>query len=196
MTRRIGVCGGPGVGKTTLSRILTNRLSLSGYNSEYVQEYARLHINQCKKRNVPVDRNPLHQAVILHHQLQWEDAIPKAVDFMVTDSPILSYPIYCYAFTDFNDFNQTSFYHMYYQQILEHRNRYDTLFWLPPEIPFQSDGTRSEKPELAKLIGEKIRAFLLLHDISFIEVRGSLKERLDFCYGKLVSSKKDVKQEE
>jgi nicotinamide riboside kinase len=190
---KIGICGGPCSGKSTLARALVGKLSLAGHNTEYVSEYARYHINECKRNGLLV-RDPLHQQIILHNQLKWENAVPEEVQYVVSDSPVVISVVYTYMLSDIHtNYNHKTYYLQYYEQMLEHINRYQYLFYLPNEIEFKSDGTRSQDATRAKDIGERIRAFLIFHGFNWKEIKGSLDERVDQCYGTITegySSKK------
>lgn len=182
MSILIGLCGGPCSGKTTLARALTNELGLQGKNAEHIPEYAREHIAQCDKSIVNNPRDLLHQAVILPKQMEREDAVPEAVEFVVSDSPILIHGLYTYMMTCFEDHNQKMYYLQHYQTLLENRYRYDYLFYCPPgDIEFRSDGLRKQDADRARVIGERIKAFLVYHDLGFHEVTGSVEERVQKC---------------
>ena len=182
MSVLIGICGGPSSGKTTLSRALTNELCLLGHNAEQVTEYARFHTARCSQYPVNHPRDLLYQYMVLEKQLEWENAIPQTMEYVVSDSPVIIGMIYTHALTNFEDYNQVAFYHLHYQHILQHKNRYNPLFYLPyGDIEFKLDGLRNQDAGRAQRIGEKIKAFLVFHDISFHEVVGTLDERIEKC---------------
>ncbi len=192
--QRIGICGGPSTGKTTLARALVNRLNLVGHNAEYITEYARYHINMCKQHGV-FDREPLHQAVILYNQLKIENSVPEEVDFMITDSAVTMYPVYGWMLSDPNNYNHRQFFLQLYEQIIEQHDRYSHILYVPQNIPYKADGTRSEDLDKAKDIGERIRAFLVFHGYSFYEVGASdLDERVEECFN-IVTSMDDNSKE-
>lgn len=182
MSILVGLCGGPSSGKTTLARALTNELGLKGKNAEHVHEYARQHIAQCDRSTVNNPRDLLHQAVILPKQMEWEDAVPEIVEFVISDSPILIHSVYTQMMTDFNDHNQKMFYLQHYQTLLEHKHRYDYIFYLPPgDIEFVADGLRKQDAERARNIGDRIRSFLVFHGLEFHTITGSVEERVQKC---------------
>jgi len=182
MSIYVGFCGAPSSGKTCLARSMTNALCLKGHNADYVPEYARFHIARCKQYPTNNPRNLLHQHMILENQLEWENVISPAVEFVVSDSPVVMTAVYAYSLTDFTDYNQVAFYHKHYQRILELKNRYKYLFYLPStDIEFKTDGLRSQDKERAQEIGNKIKAFLTFHDILHYEITGSLDERVNKC---------------
>jgi len=182
MSILIGFCGGPCTGKTLTSRALTNALCLAGKNADYVQEYARLHIARCKQYPTNNSRNLLHQHNILENQLEWENAVPQSVEYVVSDSPVIMGMVYTYTLTDFTDYNQVTFYHRHYQRILEMKDRYKYLFYIPPgDIEFKSDGLRAQNEERARKIGEQMKAFLVFHNIPHHDISGTPEERVAKC---------------
>lgn len=188
--KRIGICGGPSTGKTSTARALVNHLNLAGYNSEYVTEYARYHINMCKQNGV-LDREPLHQAVILYNQLKIENSIPEEVEFMVTDSAVVMHPVYGWMLSDPNNYNHRQFFLQLYEETISQRDRYDHILFMPQSIPYKADGTRSEDLDKARDISERIRAFLVFHGYAFHEVKSvSLEDRVEECF-KVITSQDD-----
>lgn len=167
---------------TTIARALVNRLNLADYNAEYVTEYARYHINMCKQHNVP-DRDPLHQAVILHNQLKIENSVPEEVEFMITDSAVVMHPVYGWMLSDHNNYNHRQFFLQMYEEIISQRDRYEHILFVPQNIPYKADGTRSEDLEKAKDISNRIHAFLTFHGYTFYEVKSvNLDDRVEECF--------------
>lgn len=189
--KKIGICGGPSAGKSTVARALVNQLNLTGYNAEYIAEYARYHINMCKKNGI-TDRDPLHQAVILHNQLRIEDSVPDEVDYMVTDSAIVMYPVYSWMLSDHTNYNHRQFFLQLYEQVISSHDRYDHIIYIPQSIPYKADGTRSEDLEKAREIGERIKAFLVFHGYTFHEVQStSLEDRVEECIRAIIDPSQD-----
>lgn len=181
---------------TTLARALTNTLGLQGKNAEYVPEYAREHIALCDKSVMNNPRDLLHQAVIGPTQKAREDAVPEKVDFVVSDSPLLIHGVYTYMMTNFFDYNQKMFYLQHYQMLLENKGRYDYVFYLPPgDIEFRTDGLRKQDAKRAHEIGEKIRAFLVYHEIPFDTVIGTVEERVQQCLSILLEEKVSISED-
>jgi nicotinamide riboside kinase len=183
---KIAICGGPSSGKTTLARALTNKLCMSGFNADYVTEYARAHINECRKHGIVGTKDLIDEQLILDGQLEWEDTVSDDVEYLVTDSPIFITAIYCSWFADWSNYKHRKFYYGYYKRILEMKDRYQHIFFLPSEIEFKADGTRSQDAQAAKQVGERIRAFLVYHMYPWQEIRGTLDERLEQCYRSIV----------
>lgn len=182
MSILVGLCGGPSSGKTCLGRALANHLNLKGYNAEYVPEYAREHIAQCDRSLFSNPRDLLHQAVILLKQIEREDAVPEVIEYVVSDSPIIMHSVYSYMMANLEDYNHKTFYLHHYQTLLENRHRYGYLFYLPSgDIEFKADGLRKQDVGRAYNIGERIKAFLVFHNLDFHEVTGSVEERVQKC---------------
>ena len=193
MSLLVGLCGGPSSGKTTLARALANELGLQGRNAEFVPEYAREHIANCDRSVINNPRDLLHQAVILPTQMEREDAVPDAVEFVISDSPLLIHGVYTQMMTNFLDHNQKMFYMRHLQTLLENRDRYDPVFFLPPnDIEFKTDGLRKQDAERAHNIGEKIKAFLVYYDIPFHTITGSVEERVQECLSILLEDDEEV----
>jgi len=184
MSIYVGFCGGPCSGKTIASRALTNALCLLGHNADYTPEYARFHIGMCRLYPSNDQRTLLHQYNVLENQLEWENAIPQSVEYVITDSPVLMGMVYTYNLCDFDDYNQMAFYHRHYQRILRYRDRYKYMFYLPSDdIEFKGDGLRAQNQERAQKIGNQIKGFLTFHNISYHEITGTPDERVDKCLG-------------
>jgi nicotinamide riboside kinase len=191
---KVGFCGGPGSGKTCLARAVANKFCMDGYIAEYVSEYARFHISQCTRAPHNAPRDLLHQQLILQNQLQWEDAVQLSAEFMITDSPIITGAVYAYLVADFQNHNQKTFYFQYYQKIVDLKDRYDYLFFLPSDvIEFQSDGLRTQDIERARDIGERIKAFMTFHSIRWYEVKSvALEDRVKECCSIVHPAWKDI----
>jgi nicotinamide riboside kinase len=83
---RVGICGVPGSGKTSLSRALA--VACRGVDQlkhvELVNEYARRYISKHGQIE-----SIFEQYRILEKQLEWEDSVCNdKLDIMITDSPI------------------------------------------------------------------------------------------------------------
>ena len=90
--KRIGFSGLPGVGKTSIARAVSAKLS-SKYSVELISEYARSYINE--------HQYPKHlweQIIIFEKQLEWETKISDKTDIMITDSPIFLGFVYSLQF--------------------------------------------------------------------------------------------------
>lgn len=79
---------GPGCGKTTAALELTAALKKSGYNVEYVSEYAKELVLEGKTDELK------NQQLVTDEQYHRLDRLRNAVDIVVTDSPVLLGLIY------------------------------------------------------------------------------------------------------
>lgn len=157
--RRINLCGGPGIGKSTIAAQIYSSLKTEGWSielaTEYVKGWAYL------KREI----NPFDQFYLLNKQLQ-QEYVPliAGVDYVVTDSPL--FLPYCYATLDFPvkvadalipiiDYFDEEFPAIYIY--LNRGTQYAT------EGRFQSE-------EKAKEIDDRIKSCLQMRNKKFIEV--------------------------
>ena len=144
MSIKIGFCGVPGAGKTSISRGLASALrSEPGFeNVELCAEYARRHIS---KYGAIADL--AEQYRILNKQIEWEDSL--SCKYLITDSPINIAMAYAMEMLheDRADKKKAM---MYYCDIFKKisklnvfQPRYDIVFMLPPNSKIVDDGVRA-----------------------------------------------------
>lgn len=180
---RIAIAGGPGTGKTTLSRLLVTELFNNRYvNAQPVHEYARDYINSCRRAQGGYQNRLSDQMHIFRSQLEREESLdPKTVTFMVTDSPLLLTPVYSYPTMTCgpNEFQDYLIYSRLYTEWLPYRFRYDYVFLLGREQALLKDGTRGESDEEARGVDRRIAALLDFHQIPYELLMGSHEDRLN-----------------
>lgn len=179
---KIGFVGSPATGKTTVAQSFASKLRFDTEKRvELIDEYARWFVSTFGETSV------FDQYLISHRQIDREiSAIKKGVDYLITDSPAFLSLIYAYMGLDWNDKKQVNCLNELYRILEENFHSHDKLFYFPPFKKTNSsiDGHRihTEQKELED-IDEKIRGFMKIHKIDFIELGGTLDERVQKAYG-------------
>lgn len=182
--KRIALAGGASCGKTSLARHLTTELYNNmnpKRNAQQVTEFARDHINECRRNDGEFNPDFADQQMFFHEQLRREEALnPDAVEFMITDSPIFLSLVYAFPMVTPETYAQRQWYIKLYEEWLaDHVQRYDHMFVLAREKPFFNDGTRGGTNEGAEDIHERIIGFLRYHEIPFADICGKDCERVE-----------------
>ena len=157
---RVGLVGAPSAGKSTTAAWVYAELKEAGIKTELVQEYAREYINT----NGPLT-DTLAQFMLYEGQMKRETILPDSIEVMVTDSPIILSYIYAAHYADLNNRTHKELLISLYRKMLDAAKRYDLLYFLEANRPYVLDGTRNQTKEEARLIGDKIRNFLEMHNI-------------------------------
>ena len=167
MTKRIGIIGSPGSGKSTCAAGVYSKLKLNGFSIELVQEAARHQINMGWEYKLPSD-----QFRILMHQRRYEDSIPESTDIIISDSPVLL--TLFYALWNTNDpENYTFTLSDLYFEFLKELKRYDLLVFLNRTKEYINDGTRIQSEVESNEISRLIKALLDLHHVKYLEMPGN-----------------------
>jgi len=141
---RIGICGIPASGKTTLARALAARCSkLKKFQRiELVQEYAREYIKVYG--NIT---SVLEQFLILEKQIEKEEVLcNNRLDILITDSPIFLGFLYSIELPKTSP-KEIMFFNDIFRKMVELNYptpRYDIIFHLCPTIKPVEDGIRSQ----------------------------------------------------
>jgi nicotinamide riboside kinase len=139
---RIGFTGVPGSGKTSTARALAAfcRGETGFKNIELVSEYARRYISKYGDITSLWD-----QSHILQKQIDWEDTVGEEVDLVITDCPIFLGFLYCLGLREDTKRDTMLFEEIFARMNkLNHPNRYDIIFHLPPKLEPVRDGIRPE----------------------------------------------------
>lgn len=138
--KRVGICGLPGVGKTTLARALSGQQYTTPLFSkvELISEAAREYIARYGSIEHISD-----EYLILESQLDWENRFSE-VDLTITDSPIQLILVYAQQLKRDGNVKDTLFMEKILRKINGLGQRYDVVFYLPPVIKPVSDGIRPE----------------------------------------------------
>ena len=107
----INIFGGPGIGKSTQSLLLTAHLKLNHYNADIVQEYAKSLVYRNDFEKLSDQRHILDVQTSLVETLKL-----GGVEYAVCECPILLNIVY----NNLNSPNES-----YNLEVLEHFNRYD-----------------------------------------------------------------------
>jgi nicotinamide riboside kinase len=143
--KKICVIGAPGSGKTTLAHSVFTTMKQKGINVELSHEWIR---NDVQKSGAM--ESVWEQYRTRNHQKELEDAVPKSVEFLVSDAGTIS--MYFFAVHYFNPENtrERLVLQDMYRYLLDdiYLNRYDLIFYLPTQPNVDTDdGTRFQSTE-------------------------------------------------
>jgi hypothetical protein len=157
---KIALCGAHGVGKTTISKILSQELSLP-ILPDIVPDAFRLgfEINE----NTP----PETQVWLLGKQLENERKGPG----FIADKCLFDYYVYAKALSMDEDLVRLA------EKIVAKNGKYDHIFLIRPEFPIEDDGLRSTNIEFQRAVADTYEAFLQKNGIGFTVLTGSVEER-------------------
>jgi nicotinamide riboside kinase len=161
MKSRIGICGPPSAGKTTMSHQLRRLIDDS---CECAKEYARHYI---EKNGAPM--HVFEQMLIIDGQRKWEMQLSRIYDVVISDSPLFLSYIYGRMLTDVSDCKQKSALVRLYELALEATDEYDAIYLLPPRA-IREDGVRTQDDEDAYKIYGLIEAFCDNHGIEYTHI--------------------------
>jgi nicotinamide riboside kinase len=140
MTKRICFIGNAGSGKTTLTADAFVALKKEHKNAELVPEFIRADIQKNRTRS---------------KQKELEDNIPDNVEFMLTDSGILTPYFYACLYADKSDSRSRLVLNDMHEYLLAdiYNRRYDHVFYLPMTETYAKnpnilkDGTRYQSED-------------------------------------------------
>jgi nicotinamide riboside kinase len=150
MTKRICFIGNAGSGKSTLTADVFVALKKEHKNAELVPEFIRSDI----QKNGPM-RSTWEQYRTRSKQKELEDNIPSSVDYMLTDSGILTPYFYACLYSDKSDPRSRLVLNDMHEYLLAdiYNRRYDHVFYLPMTETYAKnpnilkDGTRYQSEE-------------------------------------------------
>lgn len=170
----VNLVSGPGVGKSLYSAILFSLIKMRGYNSEYVQEYAKDLAWNNKKELL---RNQHH---ITYHQYKSLKGAAKHVDLVITDGSL----IHSYYYNRHNKPNYSNV-ELTEQRIDKYLKKFHNIVIFlkrNPKYPYEQKG-RYQSEEEAKAIDDIMKGILDEKGIKYIEVEADLEnvnEMLDY----------------
>lgn len=169
--KRIALIGGAGCGKSTQCAHFFAMLKSESIQVDQVQEWVREAIN----RGLIPKGNPWAQFWIYEEQKIKEDCIPKEIEYMVTDSPILLSYVYALLYAKRPEDNYLLL--KMYEKFINDIGRYDYVFLCKREKPYVKDGTRTQSKEEALELDNIIIHLLEHHRIPYIVLEGKTEER-------------------
>lgn len=187
----IGFVGGPSTGKTTLARAVANALGLQRHSVEFVPEYARNYI----QRFGPIE-SVWEQLVIFDNQARREDdAIGTGADFVIAETPTFTGYAYGRMMTDSSP-KETKVLHMLHRWTMQRLLMYDHIFYVPLEIPWQTDGVRGADEAVRAEIDQRLRGVLDLWFSSYVTVHGTVEARAAQVLASIESTKDQKRTKE
>ena len=158
---RIAVIGAHGVGKTTLSKLLSKNLNIPVINDVVVEAY--------KKGFVINEQTPMEtQFWLFSRQLEEEKNTPH----FVADKCLMDYSVY--ADIIFDDERIKSL----LREMTKNNISYDHIFYLPVEFAIEDDGVRSTNIEFQTAIDSRYRNLIDEWGIKYTVLTGSIENRL------------------
>ncbi len=183
-TSKICFIGNAGSGKTTLSADVFVALKKKGINAELVAEFIRSDIQM----NGPME-NIWEQYRTRSNQKELEDSIPANVEFMITDSGVLTPYFYAALYADNSNSRQRIVLQDMYRFFLNdlYLKRYQHVFFIPRAESYKrnanilSDGTRYQTEEQIDTLETHMSLlFTKLHKVDNIHVLDcALDDRLE-----------------
>jgi hypothetical protein len=183
-TNKICFIGNAGSGKSTLSAEVYVRLKKQHKNAELVTEFVRSDI----QINGPMS-NIWEQYRTRSNQEQLENVIPKNVEYMVTDSGVLTPYFYASLYADNTDARQRIVLADMYRFLINDLflKRYTHVFFIPMAETYASnpnmlsDGTRYQTPEQIQTLENHMSLiFTAIHRVDNVHVLdGPIDERCD-----------------
>lgn len=169
---KIGIAGGPGVGKSTLARDICRELISKGFTAVAPEEFARIYI----KRFSP-PQNIYEQALFLLGQKGQEEKINA--DFIISDGPKFLTYIYLIPFADFKNPKHNYLIHKVYEATLASLSEYNYFIYIPKEFPYKENGVRYQDEKETIRLDYMIRSFFNIHRLRHLSVRGTPEQRLE-----------------
>ncbi len=176
----INLCGGPGIGKSTVAALLFSKMKLAGHNVELITEYAK-ELVWDKRGSVLKD-----QLYILAKQNRKLQRLAQDVEYVVTDSPLFLCAHYNAEFTT-PEFKKL---------VIQTYNQYDNhAFCLPrpPESTYSELGREQTFNEakdvdwaLVCLMVESKLAFQSIYVPTTVKLQDTAEEITTIIYDKVV----------
>jgi len=183
---KISIVGAGGQGKTSLVKRLVSDLKIDGYDAVEVVEYARSFIEECGGV-----QSAWEQLEIMMGQFERERRAAERYEIVVSDiTSWLAFP-YSTEYVDYSSKRDRYILKRLFGRVLDVCHLYDYCFYLPKIFLLQLDAVRMEwnnttrsdntLDEKAQVVDEKIRAFMVLFDIDYINVeQQDITERVNF----------------
>lgn len=159
---RIAICGAHWVGKSTISKLISQEYWLPILHDIVVDAYKLwFTINE----ETPIET----QIWLTWKQVEQEKNHPV----FVADKCIFDYHIYAKALNMDNDVIEIT------RKIALKTHQYDHIFYIKPEFPIVDDWLRSTNIEFQNNIQDTYENFMKEHNIKYNCITGSVEERFD-----------------
>lgn len=175
----INVLGGSGIGKSTTAAKVFGELKDRSEVAELVREFVKEWAWAGKKVG------PFGQSILYGQQLERESSLYNKVEFIVTDSPLILCPVYQKHYNGHESIKYSVFKDL---QLAQENDVYHLNFLLKRMKPFDPRG-RYEDEKTAKLIDNKVEAFLIYHGIDYLTVDCNDEDRVKFITDTAVNFK-------
>lgn len=166
--KRVAIVGTHGCGKSTLLSALPLPSKITEKARELIEKYGTT------PNNLPYrERVGFENEILLSHIAEEEWKIAKN-GFFISDRSLYDVLVYANELgleeEDLRDL----------EELVEGSPRYDKIFYVPIEFPLSEDYARWGGEEFQKKVDDKLRELLIVKGYEFTEVRGTVKERVDF----------------
>ena len=192
-TLSVAFIGGPSTGKTTLAKTLADKLCQQGINAGYVKEFVTEDIQQ---NGIPNLANIGFEQIRFYlKQSAEENKIKADCDIAVTESP--TYFSYIYALEGLagnTDKRQQLALDILRDYTAQDSQRYDHVFYLKRELPYEDNGIRFHTEEQAKQVDTRILDVLNNFGVNYQVISGNVEERCAQVFAALNISRKKAGQ--
>lgn len=176
MTKIIALCGGPGVGKSTVASGLFSELKQRKISCEYVSEYAK---EITWEETQKLLENQLH---VFSEQFRRQFRLINKVSYVITDSPLILNSIYFDYYLERLD-PKDKIFTLSYEDLC--RKFFDSTFSQFQNMTFMLSRTkdyeqigRNQTLEEAMYIDDRIRWKLAELGLTYTELSGNEKQNI------------------
>lgn len=152
----INIWGAPGAGKSTIAAGLFHLMKISGYNVEYVQEYAKsMYYGRGRQET---------QFKIAACQNEKMEELRGEIDWVITDSPLLLSLVYCG-----DDYHKS-----FASFLVDVNNSYDNIHFLVQrnkDVPYNPNGRYQKNADDSDCVVPMMLEVMRKHDISCMAVQ-------------------------
>ncbi len=167
---KVTVAGSHGVGKTTFTKALAERLG-ANYISDIVREEA-------VSKGFTINENTPPEVQIWLVARQW-DLETTTPENWVADKCLFDYLVYGEIVLERQNSNKAKNALEAIREIVRDNTHYDFVFYLPIEFPMELDGLRSEDLEFQKEVDRRYKKILEHFGVKYITLSGSVEERVN-----------------
>ncbi|WP_347490683.1 ATP-binding protein [Desulfoscipio sp. XC116] len=171
-TKKIAILGGPGTGKTTLCKQLDVEYSLAGYISDVCLEYARTYI---ARYGIPA--SIFEQFLLYEGQKRRENELKHCDIIFCDNATILNY-VYGLLSCDFKNPKEMYALMKLFEWAMKDLPGYE-VFYIPREFACEKDGIRYQDDDFAVIVDQKIKNFLDIMNVPYVEITGDLPARVE-----------------